>query len=85
MWRSFLAFLASLAAEPAVVDSEPPKAAAAVAVARSSMQKQQAAEEAADPPLVPVKRSKDGRFECDNGVCYWVDPETGKRYRVQNQ
>lgn len=82
MWRSFLAFLASLAAEPAVIDSEPPKAAAAVAVARSSMQKQAVAE---DPPLVPVKRSKEGRFECENGVCYWVDPETGKRYRVQNQ
>jgi hypothetical protein len=33
MWRSFLAFLASLAAEPAAIDQEQPRAAAAVAVA----------------------------------------------------
>ncbi len=33
MWRSFIAFLASLAAEPAAVDQEQPRAAAAVAVA----------------------------------------------------
>ena len=39
MWRELLAFLASLAAEPAVIDSEPPRAAASVHVARSSMEK----------------------------------------------
>ena len=33
MWRSFIAFLASLAAEPAAIDQEQPRAAAAVAVA----------------------------------------------------
>lgn len=82
IWRELLAFLASLAAEPAVLDAEPPKAAAAVYVARSSMQKPPVQ----DPPLVPVEPKKDpGRFECVNGVCYWVDPETGKRYRVENQ
>ena len=40
MWRELLAFLASLAAEPAVIDSEPPRAAASVHVARSSMEKE---------------------------------------------
>jgi hypothetical protein len=41
----------------------------------------------ADPPLVEVPRTKtvkrsDGRIECRNGTCYWVDEATGQRYRV---
>ena len=35
-WRSLLAFLASLSADPAEIDREPPRAAAAVAAAYAS-------------------------------------------------
>lgn len=37
LWQAWLAFLASLAAEPGAVDQEHPRAAAAVAVAYASM------------------------------------------------
>lgn len=41
----------------------------------------------AEPPLVEVPRTKtvkrsDGRIECRNGTCYWIDNATGKSYRV---
>ena len=38
----------------------------------------------ADPPLVPVPKvsRSSGRIECRNGTCYWIDNETGMRYRV---
>lgn len=38
------------------------------------------------PPLVKVpekpKTQNDGHVECRNGVCYWVERSTGKRYRI---
>lgn len=44
---------------------------------------------AAEPPLVPVPeaatrrvKESDGRIECRNGTCYWIDNATGQRYRV---
>lgn len=86
MWRNILAWLASLAADPAEINSEPPKAAAAVAVARASMQTAPEKEMVVqDPPLVQLPKKDPGRLECVDGECFWVDPETGKRYRVQNQ
>jgi len=42
-----------------------------------------------EPPLVPVPeaatrrvKESDGRIECRNGTCYWIDNSTGQRYRV---
>ena len=36
-----------------------------------------------EPPLVPVApKQSSGRIECRNGTCYWIDNETGMRYRV---
>ena len=39
------------------------------------------------PPLVkvpeaPKSQADDGFIECRNGVCYWVERSTGKRYRI---
>lgn len=98
MWRELLAFLASLAADPAVIDAECPKACACVAVARASMEKEKAPEpevtpepepeatpeppKVDEPPLVPVKPRATGRIECRNGTCYWVEEGTGRRYRI---
>jgi hypothetical protein len=37
----------------------------------------------AEPPLVPIKsKPSNGRIECRNGTCYWVDDATGQRFRV---
>ena len=34
-----------------------------------------------EPPLVPVApKQSNGRVECRNGTCYWI--ENGKRYRI---
>ena len=44
IYRSILAFLASLSADPAEIDREAPRAAAAVAAAYATF----------EPPLVPV-------------------------------
>jgi hypothetical protein len=89
MWKEMLAFLASLAAGPAAVDTECPKACAAVCVARASMERERPPEPGteepvpADPPLVPVpQQPTKGRIECRNGTCYWIDSKTGTRYRV---
>jgi len=45
--------------------------------------------QADDPPVVPIPESatrrvkeSDGRIECRNGTCYWIDSATGKRYKV---
>jgi len=44
---------------------------------------------AVEPPLVSVPeeatrrvKESDGRIECRNGTCYWIDNATGRRYRV---
>ena len=39
----------------------------------------------AEPQLVPVPQAVPttaGRVQCVDGTCYWVDAETGKRYRI---
>ena len=95
MWRELLALLASLAASPEVLDSEPPRAAAAVSVARASMagdstppapQPTAGEQPVISPPLVPVKPQtstrRSGRIVCQGGTCYWVDEVTGTRYRI---
>jgi hypothetical protein len=82
--RRLLVFLSSLAADPAVIETEPPKAAAAVAVASASMAKPKVREEEKDPPLVPVSgtvQRRSGRIIYENGRKYWVDEITGARYR----
>jgi len=45
--------------------------------------------QAADPPVVPIPeaatrrvKESDGRIECRDGTCYWIDAKSGKRYRV---
>jgi len=60
-WRSLLAFLASLSADPAEIDREPPRAAAAVAAAYASL----APNTAPTPPPSPAKCACAGK--CVNG------------------
>jgi hypothetical protein len=60
LYRSLLALLASLSADPAEIDREPPRAAAAVAAAYASL----APETAPTPP--PAKCACAGK--CVNGV-----------------
>lgn len=41
----------------------------------------------ADPPLVrvpQVNNQRPGRIVCSGGTCYWVDSQSGQRYRVIN-
>jgi hypothetical protein len=61
-YRSIIAFLASLSADPAEIDREPPRAAAAVAAAYASL----ATETAPTPPPAPAKCGCAGK--CVNGV-----------------
>ena len=62
-WRSLLAFLASLSADPAEIDREPPRAAAAVAAAYASL----APETAPTPPPAPVPGKCGCAGKCVNG------------------
>ena len=61
LYRSLLAFLASLSADPAEIDREPPRAAAAVAAAYATF----APETAPAPPPAPAKCGCGGK--CANG------------------
>lgn len=61
LYRSLLALLASLSADPAEIDREPPRAAAAVAAAYASL----APEVAPTPPPAPAKCGCGGK--CANG------------------
>jgi hypothetical protein len=62
LYRSILAFLASLSADPAEIDREPPRAAAAVAAAYASL----APEVAPPPPPAPAKCGCGGK--CAAGI-----------------
>jgi hypothetical protein len=62
LYRSIIAFLASLSADPAEIDREPPRAAAAVAAAYASL----APEVAPTPPPAPAACACGGK--CVNGV-----------------
>jgi hypothetical protein len=62
LYRSLLAFLASLSADPQEIDREPPRAAAAVAAAYASL----APETAPTPPPAPAKCACGGK--CAAGV-----------------
>ncbi len=62
LYRSILAFLASLSADPAEIDREPPRAAAAVAAAYASL----APEVTPTPPPAPAKCGCGGK--CQAGV-----------------
>ena len=62
LYRSILAFLASLSADPADVHREPPRAAAAVAAAYATF----ATETAPAPPPAPAACGCGGK--CVNGV-----------------
>ena len=61
-WRSLLAFLASLSADPAEIDRELPRAAAAVAAAYATF----APETAPTPPPAPAACGCGGK--CANGI-----------------
>ena len=61
LYRSLLALLASLSADPAEIDREPPRAAAAVAAAYASL----APEVAPPPPPAPAACGCGGK--CANG------------------
>ena len=67
MWQTFLAFLASLAADPAAPDREVPRAAAAVAVAYS-----QFATDAKPPAPTPPKPAPDKKCQACGGKGYIV-------------
>ncbi len=62
IYRSLLALLASLSADPAEIDREPPRAAAAVAAAYASL----APETAPTPPPAPAKCACAGK--CQGGI-----------------
>ena len=61
LYRSLVAFLASLSADPAEIDREPPRAAAAVAAAYATF----APETAPTPPPAPAACGCGGK--CENG------------------
>jgi hypothetical protein len=61
LYRTFLAFLASLSSDPAEIDREPPRAAAAVAAAYATF----APETAPTPPPAPAACGCGGK--CANG------------------
>jgi hypothetical protein len=62
LYRSIIAMLASLSADPAEIDREPPRAAAAVAAAYASL----APEVAPTPPPAPAKCACAGK--CRGGI-----------------
>ena len=62
LYRTLLAWLASLSADPAEIDREPPRAAAAVAAAYASL----ATETAPTPPPAPAKCGCGGK--CQGGI-----------------
>jgi hypothetical protein len=62
LYRSILAFLASLSADPAEIDREPPRAAAAVAAAYASL----APDAAPTPPPAPAACACGGK--CQGGI-----------------
>jgi hypothetical protein len=62
LYRSILAFLASLSADPQEIDREPPRAAAAVAAAYASL----APEVAPTPTPAPAKCACGGK--CQGGI-----------------
>jgi hypothetical protein len=62
LYRSIIAFLASLSADPQEIDREPPRAAAAVAAAYASL----APEAAPTPTPAPVKCGCSGK--CSGGI-----------------
>jgi len=64
IYRSLLAFLASLSADPAEIDREPPRAAAAVAAAYASL----APETAPTPPPAPAPGKCACGGKCVNGI-----------------
>jgi hypothetical protein len=64
LYRSLLAFLASLSADPAEIDREPPRAAAAVAAAYASL----APDAAPTPPPAPAPGKCGCGGKCVNGV-----------------
>ena len=71
IYRSLLAFLASLSADPAEIDREPPRAAAAVAAAYASL----APEVAPTPPPAPAPakcacagKCAEGRYKPDGRI-----------------
>jgi hypothetical protein len=64
LYRSLLAFLASLSADPAEIDREPPRAAAAVAAAYASL----APEVAPPPPPAPAPGKCACGGKCQGGV-----------------
>ena len=68
-WRSLLAFLASLSADPQEIDREAPRAAAAVAAAYATF----APETAPTPPPAPAAcgcggKCVDGRYKPDGKI-----------------
>jgi hypothetical protein len=64
IYRSILAFLASLSADPQEIDREPPRAAAAVAAAYASL----APETAPTPPPAPAPTKCGCAGKCSNGT-----------------
>ena len=62
IYRSLLAFLASLSADPAEIDREPPRAAAAVAAAYATF----APETTPEPPPAPAACGCGGK--CSAGI-----------------
>jgi len=63
-YRSLLAFLASLSADPAEIDREPPRAAAAVAAAYATF----APEVTPTPPPAPAPAKCGCGGKCANGI-----------------
>lgn len=63
LWRSLLAWLASLSADPAEIDREHPRAAAAVAVASATF-----APDAPAPPAPPAPKACPCGGRCKAGV-----------------
>jgi hypothetical protein len=64
LYRSILAFLASLSADPAEIDREPPRAAAAVAAAYASL----APDAAPTPPPAPAPGKCACGGKCSGGI-----------------
>lgn len=76
LWRSLLAWLAALSADPAEIDREPPRAAAAVAAAYATF----APETSPTPPPAPSKcgcsgKCADGRYRPDGRIVMACEKE----------
>ena len=67
LYRSLLAFLASLSADPAEIDREPPRAAAAVAAAYASLAPETAPTPPPAPPPTPSPTKCGCGGKCANG------------------